>query len=84
MIELYSGLINKKNCVSQIQDKPRFFVIAFGDSKMIYNVERGSSFLDSAKFSKFFHRVSYKVFVLKDRLINSKNKITETGVASEK
>ena len=84
MIELYSGLINKKNCVSQIQDKPQFFVTAFGDSKMIYNVERGYSFLDSARFSKFFHHVSYKVFIPKGRLINSKNKITETGAASKK
>ena len=32
----------------------------------------------------FFHRVSYKVFVLKDRLIISKNKIIEMGVASKK
>ena len=40
MIEPYSGLINKKNCLSQIQDKSRFFVTAFGDSKRIYDVER--------------------------------------------
>ena len=50
VIELYSDLINKKNCLSQIQDKSRFFVTVFGNSKRIYDVERGSSFLDSARF----------------------------------
>ena len=52
----------------------------FGDSSRIYDVERDSSFLDSGRLEKFFHRVSYKVFVLKDRLIISKHKIIETGV----
>ena len=50
VIEIYSDLINKKNCLSQIQDKSRFFVTVFGNSKRIYDVERGSSFLDSARF----------------------------------
>ena len=62
-IEFYSILINKKKIkVSQIQDKSRFVVTVFGDSKRMY---RGSSFLDSARFSKYFHSASYKVFVLK-------------------
>ena len=50
----------------------------FGESKKIYDVERGSSFLDSASFYKLFSPCDYKVFVLKGRLIISKNKIIET------
>ena len=79
MIELFSDLINKKNFVSLNPRWILIFMAVFGDR--IYGVKRGSSFLDSAKF---LHRVSYKVFNLKGRLIISKNKIIETGVTSKK
>ena len=52
-IELYLILKKKKkkkNYVSQIQDKSRFAVTVFGDSERIYDVGRGSSFLDSTRF----------------------------------
>ena len=80
-IEFYSILKKKKkkNYVSQIQDKSRFAVTVFGDSERIYDVGRGSSFLDSARFYRFFHNASYKVFVLKGRLFILENKI-ETEV----
>ena len=49
-----------------------------------YEVEKGSNFLDSTGFYKFFHSVGYYVLVPKSQWIVSKNKIIATGVASQK